>query len=70
MRHLRTIIFEKNVLSDWSINLSMVQRIINASEHESIGTSPYKILFGNVINLDKGIFLPSDASERPTTCDY
>ena len=63
LRHLRGIIFERNFISDWSNNLPMVQRIINATKHESIGCSPAQILFGNAINLNNQIFLPSD--ERP-----
>ena len=57
MRHLRAIIFDKNVIADWSINLPMVQRIINASVNSSTGTTPAALLFGNAIQLDKGLFL-------------
>ena len=64
LRHLRGLIFEKNFISNWSQNLPIVQRIINASTHESLGCSPSQILFGNSINLDKHIFLPPQ--ERPT----
>ena len=63
MRHLRALVFERNLVSNWSTNLPLVQRIINASEHESIGCSPAQILFGNTLNLDRGIFLPFE--ERP-----
>jgi len=66
-RHLRALIFDKNVVSDWSNNLPIVQRILNASDCESIGTSPAKILFGNSIDLDRNIFLPID--ERPIITD-
>jgi hypothetical protein len=64
LRHLRALIFDKNSLSDWSIDLPLVQRILNSSINESIGTSAAHILFGNAINLNRGIFLPP--SERPT----
>jgi hypothetical protein len=60
LRHLRAYIFDKNIVSDWSGNLPMVQRIMNSSIHESIGVSPASILFGGAINLDRNIFLPSD----------
>jgi hypothetical protein len=63
LRNLRGIIFERNFISDRSNNLQMVQRIINATKHARIGCSPAQILFGNVINLNNQIFLPSD--ERP-----
>jgi len=58
MRHLRAILLDKNVVTDWAMCLPLVQRIMNASVHSSIGVSPAQILFGNAITLDKGIFLP------------
>jgi hypothetical protein len=66
MRHLRNIIFEKNVLSKWSRNLPLVQRIINSSVHKTIGVTPAELLFGNAVHLDRGIFLdytPGDLSK-------
>jgi hypothetical protein len=35
---------------------------MNASVHSSIGVSPAQLLFGNAVNLDKGIFLPADTN--------
>jgi len=63
MRHLRALIFERNVVSNWSKNIPLVRRIINTSVHESIGCSPASIIFGNAVDLDRGIFLPFE--ERP-----
>jgi hypothetical protein len=36
----------------------LVQRILNATVHESIGVSPAQLLFGNAIDLDRGLFTP------------
>jgi hypothetical protein len=36
----------------------LVQRIFNSSTIESIGASPAQIIFGNAIQLDRGIFVP------------
>ena len=59
MRHLRAMIFANNDHTQWDFRfLPMVQRIINSSRNESIGVSPAKLLFGNAIDLDRGIFLP------------
>jgi hypothetical protein len=58
MRHLRAIMSTKAFLEDWQYSLPLVQRIMNASVHDSIGVSPAQLLFGNSINLDRGIFLP------------
>src|SRR5690349_15617139 len=37
--------------------LPFVQRIINSATHSSIGVSPAELLFGNAIQLDRGIIL-------------
>jgi transposase InsO family protein len=59
LRHLKAIIFDKNVIEKWSKDtIPFVQRIINASVDKSIGVAPSHILYGNAINLDNGIFLP------------
>lgn len=58
LRHLRAILYNKNIVDDWSVSLPLVQRIMNASVHESIGVSPAQLLFGNAITLDRGILLP------------
>lgn len=63
LRHIRAFIYETNILDKWVDCLPMVQRIINASVHESTGVSPAKIIFGNSIDLDRGIFpnyIPTD----------
>jgi hypothetical protein len=55
-RHLRAICFHKNIINEWSSVLPMVQRIINASVHKSIGVSPAQIIFGNSIQLDRNVY--------------
>ena len=45
----------------WSNYLPLVQRILNSEVHDSIGVSPAQLLYGNAIDLDRGIFLPFDA---------
>lgn len=69
MRHLRGIILEQKVVTEWSTYLPLVQRIMNASVHSSTGVSPAQLLFGNAVKLDSGIFLPHkqgyNATEEP-----
>ena len=67
MRHLRAILLDKNTTNDWVTYLPFVQRIMNASEHSSIGMSPAQLLFGNAVTLDKGIFLPHKYGYNPTS---
>jgi transposase InsO family protein len=68
LRHLKNIIFDKNVLKKWSEYLPLVQRIMNSCEHRVTGVSPAEIVFGNAINLDNGIILDrhpnTDKSQR------
>ncbi len=61
-RHLRAIVYENNIMNDWSQSLYMVQRIINATVNSSIGVSPASLLFGNAIDLDRGILAPLPVS--------
>ena len=56
MRHLRNIIFDYRVAKKWSTYLPLVQRVINSTKHISTGVTPAEIVFGNSINLDRGIF--------------
>jgi hypothetical protein len=44
-----------------------VQRIFNSNIIETIGVSPAQILFGNAINLDRGIFIPHLIPEQTQT---
>ena len=54
-RHLNALIFDKRIKHEWSQVLPLVQRIWNAKVHESIGTTPASIVFGNNIDLDRGV---------------
>jgi transposase InsO family protein len=57
MRHLRNILFDRNIeIKDWSLYVPLVQRIFNATEIESIKTSPGQIIYGNSIQLDRRLF--------------
>ncbi len=56
MRHLTAIIFDKRVSEAWSTDtLPLVQRIMNAKVHDTIGVSPAELLFGQAINLYSGL---------------
>ena len=56
-RHLRNIIFDKDVLPRWSIYIPLVQRIMNSCVHRVTEVTPAEIMFGNAVDLDRGIFL-------------
>ena len=65
LRHLRAILFNRDIKSDWRLCLPLVQRIMNATYHESVGTSPASIITPYV-DLDRGILVPLGASEVPS----
>ena len=54
-RHLRTLVYNKKVKSKWSTYLPLVQRIMNASVHNTLGVSPAQIVFGNAVRLDSNL---------------
>ncbi len=60
MRHLTAIIFDRRVSEVWSSEyLPLVQRIMNAKVHDTIGVSPAELVFGKAINLFyAGLLLP------------
>jgi transposase InsO family protein len=57
-RHLRALTFENSSLDNYAESLPFVQRILNSNYSDRLKISAAQLLFGNVINLDRGIFLP------------
>jgi hypothetical protein len=70
LRHLKAIIFNKNIVSEWHEYLPIVQRIINSTTHMSIGVSPASILFGNAINLDRGLLINSSDNKSRSMFEW
>jgi transposase InsO family protein len=62
-RHIRSLTFESNSIEDYHLTLPIVQRILNAAYSDRTHMSSSQMLFGNAINLDRGLFLPP--IERP-----
>ena len=62
-KHLRALVFEQNSLAKWSIILPFVQRILNAEVMASTQLAPARIIFGEAINLDRGILFPNTTIE-------
>jgi hypothetical protein len=57
LERLRYMIFTEHLIRhtahQWSDLLPLVQRMINASIHSAIGTSPARVLFGDTLDLDR-----------------
>jgi transposase InsO family protein len=62
-RHIRTLTFESNSIDSYKDTLPIVQRILNAAYSDHTNVSSSQLLFGNAINLNRGLFLPP--LERP-----
>jgi transposase InsO family protein len=62
-RHIRALTFDTNSVDDYEMTLPIVQRILNAAYSDHTKVSASQLLFGNAINLDRGLFLP--VLERP-----
>ena len=64
-RYLRALTFENLSLTDYKKSLPFVQRILNSNHSDRLKISASQMLFGNMLNLDKGIFTP--ISERSSS---
>lgn len=65
-RHLKTLLATIKSFDSWSTYLPLVQRIINTSYHQSIGTCPARLVYGDGWNLAKGI-LDADRPDQDIT---
>ena len=64
-RHIRAFTFDKATTDDYQEILPFVQRILNSSINERMKVSPAQLLFGNALDLDRGILLPADEHNLP-----
>ncbi len=62
-RHIRALTFDTNSVDDYAMTLSIVQCILKAAYKDLTKVLASQLLFGNAINLDRGLFLPP--LERP-----
>jgi hypothetical protein len=66
VRHLRTIFFDKKIVDDWGWLYPLAERIMNSTVNESLNVSPSQIMFGNAVDLDRGLFVPMRTDEEKT----
>ena len=57
-RHLRALTYDNSSLTDYKKPLPFVQRILNSNHSNRLKISAAQMLFGNMLNSDRGIFLP------------
>ena len=64
-RHLRALTYDNSSLTDYRKSLPFVQRILNSNHSDRLKILAAQILCGNMLNLDRGLFLPLE--ERPVS---
>jgi hypothetical protein len=70
MRHIRAIIYDRQLKNKWSSILPLVQRIMNASKNATTGISPARIIYGNNIDLDRSLFKEHATVKEQDISDY
>jgi hypothetical protein len=63
LRHLRALVMDRRLADTWSSVLPLVQRLINFSPHSALGTSPQRVIFGQLSAATaRAALLPTEAS--------
>jgi transposase InsO family protein len=71
LRHLRALVNDSRLVSQWPLYLPFVMRIINSKVHSSTGYAPVRLLFGNNLELMPEILLDIPEDDEPTSLhDY
>ena len=74
LEHMRTLIWDKRLQFNgeymWSDLFPMACRIINASFNSSIGCTPCSLLFGDNVDMDRGILSAPPRACRKEAFDY
>jgi len=67
-RHIRNILFDKNVIPNWSKMLCMTEKLLNSSVKLPLGVSPNTLLFGNAFQEDTSLLsvIDRDTSNNPS----
>ena len=59
-RHIRALTFDRSTVENYQEIIPFVLRILNSNVNERMKVSPAQLIFGNAINLDRGIITPFD----------
>jgi hypothetical protein len=59
-RHLRALTYDNLTLENYKDSLPFVRRIINSNYSDRLKISAADLLFGKILSLDRGIFLPKE----------
>jgi transposase InsO family protein len=59
-RHVRAFTYDNNTLDSYADSLPFVQRILNANYSDRLKVSAAELLFGKMLDLDSGLFVPRE----------
>ena len=66
-KFIRAFTFDKSTQDNYQDHIPLVMRILNTNVNERTKVAPAQLVYGNVINLDRGILIAFD--ETPLTAD-
>ena len=67
MRHLRNLLFERNITSDWENHLGTVMKIMNHQKRGTFFPSPASLILGDRFRDDELLFQTSGPHEADET---
>ena len=62
-RYIEAFTFDRSTSENYQEIISFVTRLLNTNVNERMKVSPAQLVYGNAINLDKGILIPYDETE-------
>ena len=66
-RHIRAFTYDNNSLDSYVDSLPFVQRILNANYSDRLKVSAAELLFGKMLDLDSGLFMPREERSHSTS---
>ena len=68
-RHIRALTYDNNSLESYKDSLPFVQRILNANYSDRMKASASDMLFGKMLDLDSGLFVPKAELQQASPTD-
>ncbi len=66
-RFLSDLVRDEKIVTNWPLLIPLVQRIMNAAVHTSLGVAPATMVFGNRIDLDRNLILRPPTLNKDST---
>ena len=63
-RLIRNILFDHDVIDEWSSYLHMMEKLFNSSIKQPTGTSPNTLVFGGLIDANQGFLMTEPETNK------